>query len=109
MFGAIMLTISGIAWLSFGLFPLEEEGYNAFFGASHLIRIHLCWVPAIIGIALFLPELHEKYYSNGIRIVTIVALTLMILDTIYQGTFKYSGVVGSIGYFVFMTWFAVIQ
>jgi len=109
MYGAIMLTISGIAWLSFGLFPLEVEGDNAIFGIPHLIRIHLCWVSAIVGIALFLPELHEKYYSNGIRIVTIVALTLMILDTIYQWTFDYSGIVGSIGYFVFMTWFAIFS
>jgi len=107
MYGALMLTISGIAWLSFGLFPLEVEGDNAIFGVSHLLLVHLCWLPAIIGIALFLPELHEKYSSNGIRIVTIVALTLMILDTIYQGTLEYSGIVGSIGYFVYMTWFAI--
>jgi len=106
MYGAILLIIAGLSWLSLGVFPLDNDGDNTIFGLSHLIRIHICWTAAIIGIGLFLGELHLKYFSKTILLINGLVVLCMISDTLYQISFEYSGTIGAIGYFVFIIWFA---
>lgn len=108
-YGSYLIILSGLAWGSFGVYPIEIDGFNGVFGVIHMVKITVCWLSGIIGLLLISIDFDRIFRPRYLRWVTIVTGSLMLLESIYFIMGEWSGKMSAIAWSVYMSWFFIFS
>ncbi|WP_221412653.1 DUF998 domain-containing protein, partial [Fulvivirga lutimaris] len=107
-YGSLSVIISGLGWLSYGLVSIDPNGGETLLETIRVIQVLITWTSMILSMILISIDL-EKLVHKTFKWITFLFGIMLISETVYQLTLDslYSGVISTLGYSVFFSWFLV--
>ena len=105
--GAIILLVSGLSWLTLGIYGLIPN--NELTGFIHLTKVTVSFIGAILGLILLSSDVNIVTTQKSIKIITLGTGLLMLAEIVYTFSTSYSGIVANISWTIYFLWFIIFS